>query len=1555
MNLVQSIRAGGSASLIALLVFCCFTLGYGVTEEAPVGSVKGRATMSESGKPLENATVILRPADQSSDDPLPTRSARTGPDGEFEIRGVASGMYDVEAYSRAHQLVREPVFVREAGPTELELALDPSAPFFSVYANQHVYLPGEAAFVQAHGFAPADDIRVVVYKVEFEAIEKAQGQVSSLMSPWGGSSRSDPTKLPGMKEYRRTRVQIVGRDGEGVFRQDVRIESLPEGVYYVRFLCDKGVANTGLFVSRIALVTKTAGADCLAYVTDLKTGAPIEGAQVYQVGSAPVGTDTEGLARLKLTSAARSDATGVVARYGESRAVCSPWVSNDEDASDMRIWHVIDRPVYRPGDTVSYKGVVRRRVGSGYVPPGGVVANVTIRDPDGEVIERAALPVNAHGSFHGTFATSSQLTGTYLLESVVGGARQVEWVEVASYRKPQFKITVRPLKPAFTGREPVRMKVKCEYYFGGPVVGASVQGSVYARPEWANFTPDDEEYGDEEEYGTSYVGDYVGDVREVQTDENGEVVVTWKPTGNERTDAWSMNLDRRITFEVFVSEADQYFSGKGVALLTQGEYAMSLGSTSYVVAPGDKVPYTLEVWRNGTDQPVSGRNVRVEYGYEQYDRARKEYQYLRDGVIDLVTGPDGIATFDVTPNRPGDMRIKAETRDTQGNVIQAQAWVWAFQGASQDLGGPAPDLQVVLDKKRYEAGDVAKAVVRTKDPGGFALVTVEADKVYFTQVAKLAGPATVVEIPVRPEYLPNVFVAVAYVRGKDLSTAERRLVLDPSICKMSIKVTPDREVVEPGDRVSYAIEARGPDGEPIETELALGVVDESVYAMREDTNDPLNAFFPKRWNGVLTNYSFPELYLDGGDKGPAEIEIRRDFRDTATWQPTVTTGKDGKANVTVDLPDNLGAWRATVSGVSDDGACGKARAQVVARKELMVRLGVPAIFTTGDEVDVTAIVNQFSGRGASVKVRLTAQSGSIEGDASRTLRVSDGGAGTVSWRVKAGSLGRMTLKAEAWIDGGPSDGVELAVPVRPHGRKVVQWEAHRIEGRKELRFSRLPGASIGTVRMSFSPTLAGAALESVRELVDYPYGCVEQTMSRFMPAVIVSKTLRDLGRPDPELEARIAEVAAQSIARLKTMQHYDGGFGWWEQDDSAPWTTALVLEGLARSAQAGYDVPGPMRKSALAWAKQYLTRAPNPKRLNHDDVYLAYACLLNGQADGVRERLLWFKQKDLGAESLAILVLTYDLLEDSARRDAAYRDLMERAIEVGGGISWTDAWSRAPSRGLQAVLAIAPESPDVDRVVAALLRKRTAHEWTGTYETAQALIGIAEVLRRSGELDASYTATIKLDGQVVDQVEVSRGNESPVRWTRDWALGDLAEGDHTLEVDCGEGRGYVTLLVSQTPQAATLGRLVNGSGIKVERTFHSLEPTWLESGQQRLQASKKPMTRFRSGQPVRCRVEVETEAPWEYVIVEVPIPANLVCVESQQPETWNWWWSAQTVLDDRIALFARRLDKGSSVFEFNLRAEAPGVAAALPVDVYDMYAPDRRGSTASIKLEVSPK
>ncbi len=98
-------------------------------------------------------------------------------------------------------------------------------------------------------------------------------------------------------------------------------------------------------------------------------------------------------------------------------------------------------------------------------------------------------------------------------------------------------------------------------------------------------------------------------------------------------------------------------------------------------------------------------------------------------------------------------------------------------------------------------------------------------------------------------------------------------------------------------------------------------------------------------------------------------------------------------------------------------------------------------------------------------------------------------------------------------------------------------------------------------------------LRSADSLIDFPYGCVEQTMSRFLPSVLVVQALKKAGLPLPKSAAKLPEIASDSFTRLARMQHKDGGWGWWEHDESSPFMTALVLDGLKRAADAGFPTP----------------------------------------------------------------------------------------------------------------------------------------------------------------------------------------------------------------------------------------------------------------------------------------------------------------------------------------------------------------------------------------------
>src|SRR5262249_48317721 len=125
--------------------------------------------------------------------------------------------------------------------------------------------------------------------------------------------------------------------------------------------------------------------------------------------------------------------------------------------------------------------------------------------------------------------------------------------------------------------------------------------------------------------------------------------------------------------------------------------------------------------------------------------------------------------------------------------------------------------------------------------------------------------------------------------------------------------------------------------------------------------------------------------------------------------------------------------------------------------------------------------------------------------------------------------------------------------------------------------------STGRVRVQIDPGLAYGLINALDGLVGFPYGCVEQTMSRFMPSILVSKTVKQLGLPPLKLESQIPKIAKDSMIRLARMQHEDGGWGWWENDQSDPFMTSLVLDGLNRCEKAGFEVQKVDRTKALNW------------------------------------------------------------------------------------------------------------------------------------------------------------------------------------------------------------------------------------------------------------------------------------------------------------------------------------------------------------------------------------
>ncbi len=413
------------------------------------------------------------------------------------------------------------------------------------------------------------------------------------------------------------------------------------------------------------------------------------------------------------------------------------------------------------------------------------------------------------------------------------------------------------------------------------------------------------------------------------------------------------------------------------------------------------------------------------------------------------------------------------------------------------------------------------------------------------------------------------------------------------------------------------------------------------------------------------NSMHPDLFeydsSAGEGQGGAMVEptVRTNFADTALWVGRLEA-KDGLAEVELTMPENLSTWKARVWAMGGGAKCGEGDAEVVTSKNLLVRLQAPRFFLQKDEVVLSANVHNYLKTAKHVKVALELDNRSgvlwpmalpgVAGDGRtvppqvQTVDVEAGGEKRVDWRVKVIQPGQAVVRMKALTDE-ESDAVEMKFPVLIHGMLktdsfcgVIRPEKDSLTFDIKVPAERLPAQSRLEIR--YSPTLAGAMVDALPYLVDYPYGCTEQTINRFLPTVVTQKVLLSMGVDLKQIRDKQTNLNAQQIGddkarardpsyqggymsratagvknpvfdpdevsamvragleRLLAMQCSDGGWGWFSGygEQSWPHTTALVVHGLQVARANDVALTPGMLDRGIEWLKRY--QAEELRRLN---------------------------------------------------------------------------------------------------------------------------------------------------------------------------------------------------------------------------------------------------------------------------------------------------------------------------------------------------------------------
>jgi uncharacterized protein YfaS (alpha-2-macroglobulin family) len=1106
--------------------------------------------------------------------------------------------------------------------------------------------------------------------------------------------------------------------------------------------------------------------------------------------------------------------------------------------------------------------------------------------------------------------------------------------------------------------------INASYFFGAPAPNAKVRYVVFSSDYWFNWERDDDlDFSGGADASTLVRYGYGKEVlsRETTTDANGNVQVRL-----------TADIGQEERSQVYVIEAtvmdssNQAVSGQTTVIIHRGLFYIGAQPESWIATTGTPTSFRVQtVDTTGQAAP----NTPLAYTLDRVEWVRKSdagkmvwtETVSVTGNGTLTTGADGGAILPFTPTRGGSYRLTLEGRDQRGNRVLGQAWIYVSDRAYVNWRFENNDrLDLKADKKKYKPGEIARILVPSPYVDATALVTIERGRVLSSRVMQI-GNSAVIEVPIDAGYFPNVYVSVVLVprnAAPSFKVGYAELTVESAEKTLGVSVTSDRPAYRPGETAIYTIKTADSSGKGVSAEVSLGVVDAALLSLVQDRIlDIVSAYYGRRNLSVQVGGNLAILLERineradwGGDgAGAGEAQVRKVFPDTAYWNPVITTDASGMAQVKVTLPDNLTTWRAFAKAVTADTKVGAATSDVVVSKDLLVRAVAPRFAMTGDRVTLAAIVHNYTGKDADVTVSLTATGARFDSGvaAERRVRVANGASATVQWPVTVEKAQALTLLYRV-AAGAATDAVEVTLPVLPFGERVVDTLAGQTTD-QALRTLSLPGEALfATLRVETSASLAAGLIESLDYLTGYPYGCIEQTMSRFLPDVLVQQTLDRLGLDNARLRDELPKQVDNGLARLYAMQHYDGGWGWWEGDQSDARITAYVVYGLTEARRAGFAVESAVLRKGALFLREPLAKTPD---LNLK-AYMIYVLSEYGEGDISLARSLLDRQAQLTLESRAYLAQALKLSNSPAEAKMLTDDLAARAVQTATYAHWEEATridsymmsdGRTTAAALQALLRVDPNHAIIPKAVRWLMDSRKGGYWRTTQETSATIVALTEYLARTGELDSNYAYTLAVNGRHVTAQQATRQNLAQRQTT---VIADPLAGENEIRFSKqGQGTLYYSAVLQYYLERDTIPAASAGGGPTVTRTY--VHPD-----------TNQPLGSIRVGDLVKVVLTVTVPSEMWYVIIEDPLPAGMEALNqtlrtsSIKDGRATSYWMHPEYRDEKTAFFAFTLWKGVHTYSYMARATSAGVFRALPTEVYPMYVPESWGRSGSMVVTI---
>jgi len=506
-----------------------------------------------------------------------------------------------------------------------------------------------------------------------------------------------------------------------------------------------------------------------------------------------------------------------------------------------------------------------------------------------------------------------------------------------------------------------------------------------------------------------------------------------------------------------------------------------------------------------------------------------------------------------------------------------------------------------------------------------------------------------------------------------------------------------------------------------------------------------DAHFSLSANGMFSNLSgqsfishmpVAEAPVELIDVDAPGVSVRRDFSDAAYWNARVRTDRQGRASVEFKLPDSLTNWRVVVTGISRKMRVGQTKAGFRTIKPIMVWPMVPRIFSEGDRVELYAGMHNRTDEPQEIEVSLKVNNGRVLTPAEVRLELPAGEQMPVYWTFQPDEAGYTQLLMSARCEAG-SDASLKRLPVT----RLAAEQAVTLSGfcRDETTLE-IPGdvyLDNSVLEVTLVPSAVDDLVQSLDYLVDYPYGCVEQTMSQFLPAIKVAQTLKRAHVENQPLRERLPGVVEAGIKRLLQLQQAGGGWAWHAKGQAHEMMTPYALYGLLQAEKAGYEIPDEQAvQKGLARLLAFINAMGTAQTA--DRIYCTY---VYSHREEVPEVMWQFIAERLAAGALSdyALAMSLEMAAKHGKKDLAAKlaaGLEDRAQRSGDDVYWTTAgfsrWAddrfEITAAVLKALVAYNPQHELIPEVLTFFARTKQGDRWNSTKATAMVIYAMCDYL-----------------------------------------------------------------------------------------------------------------------------------------------------------------------------------------------------------------------------------